>query len=188
MCLQHISVSHIHSPCTDLNEPWPLQELQQKLQDLHKMMPEYRAGVKRFGVNRRETLRALQQQWNSVAHDNAGMRVVPYGNFKMHEKLPRSSDNKTVALTNLPHGARLVFISHNWMRGDEEQCKRNGHVWEGGAHPDDEKATKHRLVCRSVEELARKKGWKLDEVYVWLDFCGIEQDDTVKKMAGVEIP
>jgi hypothetical protein len=41
-------------------------------------------------------------------------------------------------------------------------------------------------LCAGVAKLAEEKGWTLDNVHVWLDFCGIDQDDDAKKWAGVE--
>jgi hypothetical protein len=53
-------------------------------------------------------------------------------------------------------------------------------------HPDDSKGTKHRLICKGVENLAKKKGWNLKKVVLWVDYCGIEQDDIERKLAGVD--
>ena len=133
-----------------------------------------------------QNIKALKEQWESVDQRLAPMRVVRYSDLEKHGKLPRSSDGITIPLTEVGEDERIVFCSHNWKRGDEEQCKKNGHVWQGAAHPDDEKATKHKLLCAGVAKLAEEKGWTLDNVHVWLDFCGIDQDDDAKKWAGVE--
>ena len=133
-----------------------------------------------------QNIKTLTEQWASVNQSLAPMRVVRYSDLEKHGKLPRSSDGITIPLTEVGEDERIVFCSHNWKRGDEEQCKKNGHVWQGAAHPDDEKATKHKLLCAGVAKLAEEKGWTLDNVHVWLDFCGIDQDDDAKKWAGVE--
>lgn len=133
-----------------------------------------------------QNFKALKEQWRSVDQILAPMKVVRYSDLNKHGRLPRSSDGLTIPLSEVGQGEHIVFCSHNWKRGDEEQCKSNGHVWEGAAHPDDEKGTKHRLLCAGVAKLAELKGWSLDTVYVWLDFCGIDQDDDAKKWAGVE--
>ena len=53
------------------------------------------------------------------------------------------------------------------------------------AHPDDAQASKHMLICDGVTRLADIKGWDLENVYLWVDFAGVEQDDTELLMAGV---
>lgn len=129
---------------------------------------------------------ALKEQWASVDQALAPMRVVRYSDVEKHGKLPRSSDGITIPLSEVGEDEHIVFCSHNWKRGDEDQCKSNGHVWEGAAHPDDERATKHKLLCAGMAKLAEEKGWSLDKLLLWLDFCGIDQDDEVKKWAGVQ--
>jgi hypothetical protein len=135
-------------------------------------------------------MEVLTRQWGSVNFELSPMVLVAFDRFKAHGRTPRSSDDLAVALEEAVSASgadlRIVFISHNWMRGDEEQCKRNGHRWDGTAHPDDEKGTKHRLMCAGVERLAGEKGWDLGKVYIWLDYCCIEQDDNKRKWAGVE--
>ena len=133
-----------------------------------------------------QNIKALKEQWASVNQTLAQMKVVRFRDLEKHGKLPRSSDGMTIPLSEVKEDEHIVFCSHNWKRGDEEQCKKNGHVWEGAAHPDDEKATKHKLLCVGVAKLTEEKGWELDKVHVWLDFCGIDQDDNDKKWAGVE--
>jgi hypothetical protein len=47
---------------------------------------------------------------------NAPMRVVPWKDFLKFGKLPRSSDRLTVDVTEVEWNAKLVFISHRWLR------------------------------------------------------------------------
>ena len=87
----------------------------------------------------------------------------------------------------LPDQAHVVFISHRWLRPwwTKEECEGEGHVWAGAPHPDDAKRSKHSLVVRGVRQMAQEKGWDEGSLYVWLDFCGIEQDDVPRKLAGI---
>ena len=80
-----------------------------------------------------------------------------------------------------------MFISHRWLRPwyTREECEENGHVWAGMAHPDDAQASKHRLICAGVRKLAESKGWDLRKVVLWVDFAGVEQDDSELLAAGV---
>jgi len=71
------------------------------------------------------------------------------------------------------------------MRVNEEQCKRYGRKWEGTPHPNDEKATKHQLVCEGLQLLAERKKWDLSSMYIWIDFSCIEQDDLERMWCGV---
>ncbi len=91
-------------------------------------------------------------------------------------------------VSELPIVAKLVFISHRWLRPwhTREECERHGHEWAEMPHPDDAAGSKHRLICASIPKLACEMGWEVSDVYLWLDFCGIEQDDPGLLLAGVE--
>lgn len=128
-------------------------------------------------------MQELKKIWSTVDKD-ASMRVISLVDLKALGRLPRSSDGKTVLLEEVPEEAKIVYVSHVWLRPwhTKEDCESNGHEWAGMAHPDDAKGTKHGLLCRALEALAKKKakqGWDASKTYVWLDFCGVEQDDAV---------
>jgi hypothetical protein len=116
------------------------------------------------------------------------MRVVAFETFKEFGKLPRSSDNVTQEASLVPGTAKLIFISHRWLRPwtTQQKCEEERHVWAGMAHPDDHAGSKHELICAAIPELARQKAWSLDEVFLWLDFCCVEQDDTHLLQEGVK--
>jgi len=82
---------------------------------------------------------------------------------------------------------QIAFVSHRWLRPwhTKEECEKNGHIWAGMAHPDDARASKHRLIRDGLKRLADSKGWDLEKVYLWVDFAGVEQDDEGLLMAGV---
>lgn len=102
------------------------------------------------------------------------MLVVDYKTFKKHGRIPRSDDKVTKKLSDVPADAKLVFISHRWLRPwhNKQDCEKNGHVWGGMAHPDDAKGTKHKLICDGVKKLAEAKRWDLSKVHIWVDFAG----------------
>jgi hypothetical protein len=107
---------------------------------------------------------------------NSPMLVVPFAKFQSFGKLPRSSDRIAVRLSEAPSDAAVVFISHRWLRPSTDIK---------AAHPDDFAGSKHALICDGVHKLAAKKGWSAEQVYVWLDFAGIEQDNPGLLQAGV---
>lgn len=104
------------------------------------------------------------------------MRVVSFETFQDFGQLPRSNHRKTNELSVVPGDAKLVFISHRWLRPNEDPKV---------AHPDDEHNSKHKLVCAGIQKLAEQKKWNTNHIYLWLDFCGVEQDDAALLKAGV---
>lgn len=79
-----------------------------------------------------QVMKALRRDlWGSV-HPDAPMRVVRFSSLEAFGELPRSSDNQTVLLSEKPD-AKIVFISHRWLRPwhTREECEKNGHEWAG---------------------------------------------------------
>ena len=133
--------------------------------------------------------------WGSVDPE-APMRVLRFLEFESFGKLPRSSDKKSVLISEVPD-YKIIFISHRWLRPWQhlemflewynsketsvEECKwadeeglKEYYSKEGGiAHPDDSKGTKHKLICASVKKLCEEKGWDVNKVCIWLDFAGV---------------
>ena len=191
-----VSPPHTHRPLASLHDA-------RRLQSFPCCMVQSRWPAAGRGVGTLPTpgpsppsqdIEAMQQQWDSVDHELAPMVLVKYEAFKAHGRIPRSDERLSVPLHVAAAGAgtgfRVVFVSHNWVRGDEDQCKNNGHLWEGQPHPDDEKGSKHTLVCEGVEALAREKKWDLPKVHLWVDYTCIEQDPDgdsyERKLAGVK--
>jgi hypothetical protein len=123
----------------------------------------------------RQVIQELEKLFNGIKAESP-MCVVELATFEKFGRLPRSSDKKTIELDVVPSDAKLVFISHRWLRP---------HADAKIAHPDDENASKHMLVCAGIQKLAQEKKWSTHQVYLWLDFCGVEQDDDVLLKAGV---
>jgi hypothetical protein len=132
-------------------------------------------------------MRELTKLVDDISPD-APMRVVSFQAFKQHGKLPRSSDHVTQLVSLLPGEAKIIFISHRWLRPwhTQQECEEQGHAWAGMAHPDDQAGSKHALICAAIEKLANKKAWNLDLVFLWLDFCCVEQDDPHLLLEGVK--
>jgi hypothetical protein len=122
-----------------------------------------------------QVIKELENLFKKI-HVNSPMRVVSFETFQDFGQLPRSSDRKTHEISVLHGNAKLVFISHRWFRPNEDPKI---------AHPDDEHNSKHKLVCAGIQKLAEQKKWNIQHMYLWLDFCGVEQDDVALLTAGV---
>jgi hypothetical protein len=122
-----------------------------------------------------QVIKELENLFKKI-HVNSPMRVVSFETFQDFGQLPRSSDRKTHEISVLHGNAKLVFISHRWFRPNEDPKI---------AHPDDEHNSKHKLVCAGIQKLAEQKKWNIQHMYLWLDFCGVEQDDFALLKAGV---
>eukprot|EP00051_Salpingoeca_urceolata_P035178 m.28616 g.28616 ORF g.28616 m.28616 type:complete len:454 (-) comp8882_c0_seq1:92-1453(-) len=100
------------------------------------------------------------------------MQLVPFDHLLAHGALPRSSDNLHIPHTAVPNTAQVVFVSHRWLQN---------------THPDDSDGTKFKQVVSAV------KAWHagghsespLDQVFVWLDFACIDQDDAERRVRGM---
>jgi hypothetical protein len=145
-----------------------------------------------------QDIHALMKLHGSVKAE-APMHTVQFVDFEHFGKFPRSSDRRTSAcngpdkldffeLKDVFWDEKLIFISHRWLRPwhTQEECEAQGHEWAGMAHPDDAAGSKHKLICEGVRKLAEKKGWDINKVSLWLDFCGVEQDNAGLLMAGVQ--
>jgi hypothetical protein len=120
-------------------------------------------------------------------HADSPMSVVKFESFQQFGSLPRSSDKMTVQVPQLSGNSKLVFISHRWLRPwrSQQECENHGHVWAGMAHPDDAEGSKHALICAGILKLVEHKAWDIKHVCLWLDFCGVEQDNLELLHAGV---
>ena len=117
-----------------------------------------------------------KQIWETVKQDRAPMVVVSLAAFEAHGRVPRSSDGMATPFLALPSGAKVLFVSHRWLRPSADPAE---------AHPDDAEGTKHRLLCRACREVAARSGWKEPDVHVWMDYFSIHQDDVAAKLAGI---
>jgi hypothetical protein len=133
-------------------------------------------------------MQELTNLFDDISED-APMHVVSFQTFKLHGELPRSSDHLTQPVSLLPGEAKIIFISHRWLRPwhTQHECEEQGHPWAGMAHPDDQAGSKHALICAAIQKLAEQKAWNLDtQVFLWLDFCCVEQDDSHLLLEGVK--
>ncbi len=125
-----------------------------------------------------QAIKSLQDLAQPISQD-APMRVVRFTDFQKHGKLPRSNERMTVDVSDLYGDSKLIFISHRWIRPwkTREECEGNAHAWAGMPHPDYASGTKHALICAATKKLAEKKNWDVTNVYLWLDFFSVDQDD-----------
>eukprot|EP00998_Keelungia_sp_KM082_P008933 NODE_510_length_1859_cov_112.372979_g502_i0.p1 GENE.NODE_510_length_1859_cov_112.372979_g502_i0~~NODE_510_length_1859_cov_112.372979_g502_i0.p1 ORF type:complete len:320 (+),score=26.53 NODE_510_length_1859_cov_112.372979_g502_i0:63-1022(+) len=60
----------------------------------------------------------------------------------------------------------VVFVSHNWMRPDQDMRL---------SHPDDAKGSKLAALSVAVQAIADLKGLVIQDIYVWLDYSCMDQ-------------
>ena len=132
--------------------------------------------------------RFMRKLWGTVNTDLAPLVLVPLSTLDTLTSIPRSNDKVTVRADTLPPGARAVFVSHRWLRpwDTEKECLVNGHEWAGFPHPDDAKGTKLALIRDGSRKLAKAMGWEESQIYCWIDFCCVEQEDEPRKVAAIE--
>lgn len=108
---------------------------------------------------------------------SAPLLAVSYEDFRRFRAIPRS--NHGLAKPFPPRGshshfAKLVFISHRWLRPN-------------AGHPDDTDCSKYSLILKGLKMLADKMSWNLwKDVYVWVDFACVNQDDSTLQMAHIK--
>mmetsp|Transcript_22053 Transcript_22053/g.63074 ORF Transcript_22053/g.63074 Transcript_22053/m.63074 type:complete len:625 (+) Transcript_22053:141-2015(+) len=132
-----------------------------------------------------ELLESLQQ-----VDPLAPFRAVKFDDLKAYGRLPRS-DAKIAkpfdAMASMTMNNHVFFMSHRWLRPwhSKEECERNGHVWAGEPHPDDEHRTKFNLTIYGIERVAAERKWPTSKIAVWMDYMCIDQDDMELRTAGV---
>ena len=116
------------------------------------------------------------------------MQVVQFYDFKTADGMPRSSEGVTQDIEDVPDDAILCMVTHKWVRPwhDKADCEKHSHQWAGRPHPDNDSGAKHMLVCKAAERLCREKGWDMRKLYLWVDYCCIEQDNIRLRTKGVK--
>jgi len=113
----------------------------------------------------------------------APMLLVPLENFSQLGRIPRSSDRDQVGVVPLSEliesGRRsrslLAFISHRWLNPSNDPKTM---------HPDVETNDKYKVIVEGLSRLLAGLD-DVDEVFLWVDFCCIEQDDLEVLGAGI---
>ncbi len=108
------------------------------------------------------------------------MVVVPYATFVKHGSIPRRSfktDPSEVAhvpVATLGDNAKVIFFSQRWLTpaGDP-------------ASPDDADLTKYKSVLASAKGYMEQNSVQEEDLYIWIDYSCIEQDDIDELIRGV---
>ena len=110
------------------------------------------------------------------------MVLVPFKSFEQLGHIPRSSEREQIGVVDyetdvVQQGMRkesmIVFISHRWLSPSLDSKK---------AHPDKDNA-KYEIIVEGMKRLL--KGLEVKHVFIWIDYCCIDQDDAEKKGSGV---
>ena len=124
-------------------------------------------------TRRRIIAAALEKLSDPAKHDSetAGvlsqMQVVSLADFEAHGTIPRRSVKSNApqlhrSVASLPENARIIFFSQRWLRRQ---------------HPDNEQGSKHAGVVSAARAWAAIEKVVESDVYVWVDFSSVEQDD-----------
>lgn len=111
-----------------------------------------------------------------------GMMVVPFGAFVANGAIPRRSaktpdQNLHVPVTQLREEDKVVFFSQRWLT----PVAKDGQL----PSPDDAELNKFKQIAASAKAWSEQNGVKEENLYVWVDFCCIEQDDFEELIRGV---
>lgn len=106
------------------------------------------------------------------------MVVVPFTTWLAAGKIPRRGASTEVSahvpVEKLRPGDRVVFFSQRWLTpvGDP-------------ASPDDAALTKYKACTAAARAWAISKGVAEEQLYLWIDYSCIEQDDVPELLRGV---
>jgi diketogulonate reductase-like aldo/keto reductase len=107
--------------------------------------------------------------------------VVPFAKWVAAGKIPRRSDKTSaeggatlVPAGTLKPGDRVVFFSQRWLTpvGDP-------------ASPDDAVLTKYKACTAAARAWASAEGVAEEQLFIWIDYSCIEQDDVSELVRGV---
>ena len=66
----------------------------------------------------------------------------------------------------------VIFVSHRWLN------RKN---------PDDESRRKYKRLCAAVSEMpGRWSSYSINDLYLWIDFACVDQDDRNLKMVNID--
>ena len=106
------------------------------------------------------------------------MMVTSFTTFLAAGKIPRRSCNddtlEHMHVDALPEDAKVLFFSQRWLtpKGDP-------------ASPDDAEGTKYKAVVAATHAWAELKGVATENIYLWIDYASVEQDDVLELTRGV---
>eukprot|EP01006_Ploeotia_vitrea_P059739 TRINITY_DN74716_c0_g1_i1.p1 TRINITY_DN74716_c0_g1~~TRINITY_DN74716_c0_g1_i1.p1 ORF type:complete len:642 (+),score=16.37 TRINITY_DN74716_c0_g1_i1:39-1964(+) len=120
----------------------------------------------------------ISQRWtsfllgNTVLRPCMRMKVLPWRTLKQMTELPSFHSNKTVFLEDVwSPSTTIVFISHRWLTE---------------YHPDGNNNEKCKTILHGMKLLLQNHLMAAEEnVYIWLDWCCIDQDCALAKKKNI---
>ena len=107
------------------------------------------------------------------------MVCVPLSAFLKHGAIPRRSvyntQNTHVPVSSLKPEDHILFFSQRWLTPSPRAI----------ASPDDANKTKYKQVLAACAAYGKAKNVANDRIFVWLDFCCVDQDDEGELVKGV---
>ena len=117
---------------------------------------------------------------DSSAKGLVEMVVVPLTTFKRHGQIPRRSfrnrEQHHVPVTSLGPAAKVLFFSQRWLTPSPRSK----------ASPDDAPGgTKYKQLMAACEAYMTEQGVSEADLYIWLDYSSVDQDDDTLLVKGV---
>lgn len=108
-------------------------------------------------------------------HSVPSIRFMKFEDFAAFGGFLRCPDSEDVTrdLASIDrNNSLLVFISHCWLRGNE-----NAEGWDGDPHPDNASGEKYRLCCEGIKKLKTVFAPRVKDCYIWLDYSCMNQEN-----------
>ena len=104
------------------------------------------------------------------------IRLISFDKLKKRDDFPRNPDDKDqcVIVDNIDReNSLLIFLSHCWLRGYP-----GAPGYDKKPHPDNAFNDKFKLMISAINALifSQTKNIKEDNVFVWIDFASMNQD------------
>ena len=148
-------------------------------------MAAIQAAVQKSAENKTDMDDELTSAFHQITSDSGAkgltsMVVVPLSTFRSQGRIPRRSIfNQThhhVEVSKLKPDDKVLFFSQRWLTPSPRAT----------ASPDDAPGgTKYKQLMKACEAYCKAKGVGEENIYLWLDFSSIDQDDEDGLVRGV---
>mmetsp|Transcript_3301 Transcript_3301/g.4647 ORF Transcript_3301/g.4647 Transcript_3301/m.4647 type:complete len:625 (+) Transcript_3301:335-2209(+) len=107
------------------------------------------------------------------------MKLIRKEDFEAAGHIPRSNEQVTfISLEDLGEERRkkcfIIFVSHRWWAGETSE-----------PHPDVPESIKFNILVKSFNQAQSLLGKEV-QIYIWIDFFCIDQDDKDQQVLGIK--
>ena len=155
-----------------------------KMEEVSGLMSEAKAAAERNGTDAHDEIAKDRDAFHSItgakgAQGLIEMVVVPLSVFKSQGQIPRRSfrgDECHIPVTALGPDDKVLFFSQRWLTPSPRS----------EASPDDGPGgTKYKQLMAACGEYMEQQGVAEANVYIWLDYSCVDQDDDALLVKGV---